>query len=92
MATIPMKTHIRKKSEKVYGLLKRKGIGPGIFRNWLASVPYNKYVSDAELEQLYSQLLKFGACVKGEDNDSDGAPPPQRELGRGRARGDDMSR
>lgn len=92
MATIPMKPSIRKKCDKVYDLLKRKGIGSGIFRNWLASRPSDKYVSDNELDELYSQLLKFGACVEGEDNDSDGTPPPQRQLGRGRPRGDDMSR
>jgi hypothetical protein len=81
MASKPLPPHIRSKAEKVYDLLRKKGLGPGIFRDWLSTRPIDPKVSDSELDALYSQLLSLlGGDADGE---GDGKPPPQKERQRG---------
>lgn len=81
MASRPLPPHIRSKATEVYDLLRKKGLGPGILRDWLSKCPIDPKVSDSELEALYSQLLS----LLGGDGDSEGEgdPPPQKERQRG---------
>ena len=80
MASIPLPPHIRSKADKVYDLLRKKKLGPGIFQDWLLKRPIDSKVSDSELDVLYSQLLS----LLGGDGDSEGEgePAPQTERRR----------
>jgi len=85
MASRPLPPHIRSKADKVYDLLREKGLGPGIFRDWLSTRPADPKVSDSELDALYSQLLRLlGGDAGGEgEGEGEGNPPPQTERQRG---------